>query len=71
MKIEYFEGQYGLQVDMKPETPAEVAQLLRLTKNAKAIKPEIKLYFESDTPSATIWLRKVQPKAQKNSISNP
>ena len=71
MKIEYFEGQYGLQIDMKPETPAEMAQLIRLTNNAKAIKPEIRTYFDGDAPATTIWLQKIQPKAQKNSIHNP
>ena len=71
MKITYLEGTYGLDITMTPETPQEMAELLRYTKNAKAIKPEVRLYFNNNTPSCSIWLKKIKPQAQKNSITNP
>ena len=70
MKIECFDSQYGVNIEFKPETVEDVALLLRLTNNAKAIKPEICLFFEGEKPSASIWLKKIQPKAQHNSIKN-
>jgi len=70
MKIEFFENMFGASFSLTPETPAEVAQVLRFTRNAKAEKPDVKVYFSSDQPTCNIWMRKVQEKSQVNSISN-
>lgn len=71
MKIEWLEDEYGCNIDLTPETPAEVAALLRMTKNAKAVKPDISFYFEGDKISTSIWLKKLPPKIQKKTIKNP
>lgn len=68
MKLEYFESQHGLQISMVPETPKEVAELARISLNAKAVKPEIYLNFSNETPSCNIWIKKLSPEKQTNSI---
>lgn len=69
MKITFFENQYGTSFELTPETPEEVATLLRITNNTLAEKPEIALHFSKE-PTLNIWMRKVKPVAQRNSLSN-
>jgi hypothetical protein len=70
MKFEYWEGVGGLEIKMIPETPKEAAQLLRISKNAKAEKPSLYFSFSGDEPYCNIWLSKVKETVQHNSISN-
>lgn len=70
MKLEFFESDYGVNIDLSPEDMAEVNKLLRLTNNAKATKPQIRFYFSGDTPHLSILMPKVKKVAQKNSIAN-
>lgn len=70
MKVEVMENDYGLGIEITPETPEEVAQLFRFTNNAKAEKPSVSLYFSSKSPLCSIWLRKINKDKQRNAISN-
>ena len=69
MKLEYQEGKYGLEINLKPETPKEAAQLLRFANNAKAEKPDIWFNFSSDEPNLQITMNKKRPAVQWNSIN--
>jgi hypothetical protein len=69
MKISFNESKYGAEITFTPETPAEVAQLARMTRNAKAEKPSISLYL-TDSPTCHIWIKKVKEGRQINSMSN-
>lgn len=69
MKIEFNEYKFGASVHLTPETPAEVAQLARFANNAKAEKPSISLSFSTDIPCCDIYMNKVHPTVQRNSIS--
>lgn len=69
MKIEFFENKYGVNFDITPETVDEVAALARMANNASSEKPEVRFYFSS-SPSATVWVKKVKERVQRNSIGN-
>lgn len=58
MKFDYWEGKHGMEVRMIPETPKEFAELLRISKNAKAEKPDIVFDFSSDNPRCNIFINK-------------
>lgn len=66
-----FENNQGLSIELTPETVEEYSQLLRATNNAKKIPPEMYLTFSASNskPSLNIWLKKVEPGKQINSIS--
>lgn len=68
MIFSFIEGAYGCNINMTPETPDEVAKLMRVAKNSKAVKPAITLYFESTIPTMSIWVHKIKPSAQVNSL---
>jgi hypothetical protein len=70
MKFEITESDYGLYINMKPETVEEMAMLFRATNNAKAVKPFISLSFNRDSPYCGISIPKVKQSVQKNYISN-
>ncbi len=70
MRIEFDENKFGANFTIHPETPAEVAQLLRLSRNAKAEKPDIYFSFSNDAPYCNIWMKKVKENVQRNSINN-
>ena len=69
MKVTFFENNYGTSFELTPETVEEVSALARIAKNSKAEKPVISFYF-SGAPSCSIWIKKIKPSAQINSISN-
>lgn len=68
MKFEYFEGKFGMEITMEPETPKECAELLRISANANSEKPQIYFSFESNNPRCAIYIQKRKESAQKNSI---
>lgn len=70
MKIEFFENKQGIDINMEPETPAEMAQLARFAQNAKKEAPICNLYFNSDNPNMSIWLKKIDEKKQNNTLNN-
>lgn len=69
MKLEYSEDKNGLFIVLKPETPKEAAQLLRVANNAKAVKPDLWFNFSGDEPSLDINISKKRPGLQWNSIN--
>lgn len=70
MKIEYRESEHGLQIELVPETPKEVAELFRFAKNVKAEKPCVSMYFASDSPRCSIWMKKLSASKQSKTIGN-
>jgi hypothetical protein len=70
MKIKFFENENGSGFDLTPETPAEVSQLVRMAKNTKKDVPKISVYFSGENPQASIWMKKITPEKQHNSINN-
>jgi len=71
MKVEFFENEYGSDYQLVPETPEEVAKLVRISMNSKKEKPEISLYLPYDgPPKMNIWIKKLDKKKQTNSIRN-
>lgn len=69
MKIEFFENDFGVSFELKPESVEEVATLARIAKNSKATPPDISFYF-GGTPACSIWIKKIKKVAQRNSINN-
>ena len=67
MKVEFDETPFGLHIDVRPESVAEAAILLRYVRNASADKPDVYFNFSS-TVNASIWLKKKKPINQTNSI---
>lgn len=70
MKILFSEWPEGCEIYLTPETTKEVAELLRVAKNAKATKPILRLRFNKDEPHFSIYLEKVKPSVQENYIGN-
>jgi len=72
MKVEFSESEYGANITLTPESIFEVAQLVRFSKNARKEKPDIYMSFSSHepVPYCSIWMSKVKPSVQVNSISN-
>ena len=70
MRFEHHENKWGMSITMHPETPKEVAELLRISKNAKAEKPDIYFSFSTDDPYCNIHISKVKEGVQVNSINN-
>lgn len=68
MKIEFVEREWGIEFNLTPETVAETAQLFRFANNTKAEKPDVFLSFSSDTPWASITLKKIKVVGQKNTV---
>ena len=67
MITEISESEYGLNIEIKPETVEEVAMLLRYAKNAKAEKPDVSFSFYTK-PYLSLWCKKVKKSVQENSI---
>ena len=70
MKVNYFEGKFGSQILLEPETIEEASALARMTLNAKAEKPEIRHYFSDKEQTCSIWIKSVAEKNRKTSIKN-
>jgi hypothetical protein len=69
MRFEYNENKWELGITMYPETTKEAAQMLRIAKNAKAVKPMIYFQFGGDDPYLGISLEKVKEEKQSNSLN--
>jgi hypothetical protein len=67
MKIEIDENKFGMNITLTPENLQEMAQLLRASKNAAAVKPDIYTTL-SDQPYCNIWIRKVKDIRQSNNV---
>jgi hypothetical protein len=70
MKVTFFEGEFGSNISMEPETIEEASALARMTLNAKANKPEIRHYFSEKGQSCDVWVKSVAKSVRKTSISN-
>ncbi len=81
MKYELFDGPFGIQITMTPETIEETGILLRASANAKKVPVEMYYSFPEPTPHqfappkprvpfCNIWIKKVDPKNQTNSVNN-
>lgn len=76
MKFELIEGKHGTQITITPETVEETGKLLRTSKNAKALPISIFYDFGDgdgktvNDPCCNIWIGKINPKNQRNSVSN-
>ncbi len=76
MKFEFIEGKHGTQITITLETVEETGQLLRTAKSAKAVPADVYYSFGSgDTaapqaPMCNIWIKKIDPKKQNNSVNN-
>jgi hypothetical protein len=68
MKLEYSENRWGLSIFLHPETPAEMAQLARVAKNAKAEKPLIYLNFSTSEHYLSLNINKINETKQSNSL---
>jgi len=69
MRFKYNENKWELGITMTPETPKEVAEMLRIAKNAKATKPLIYFQFNVDDPYLAISLEKISEVKQCNSVN--
>ncbi len=69
MKFHYHESKWELAITLTPETPKEFAEMLRISRNAKAEKPQIYFSFSTDEPTCNISISKVQVQSQTNSIN--
>lgn len=67
MKVAFFEGEFGAEILLTPETTEEMSALLRMNLNAKSVKPEIRMYLSKE-PSCSIWLKSVKESVRKTSI---
>lgn len=70
MKVQFFEGKFGSNIDLTPETIEEASALARMTINAKAVKPQINHYFSEKGQSCSVWVKSVSETVRKHSISN-
>jgi hypothetical protein len=68
MKVKVRESENGLSIEMTPESVPELSQLARFVRNAKKQPPSVHLYFNSDEPIATVFMRKISVAKQINSI---
>lgn len=68
MKIEFWEGAYGAEITLTPETPAEVAKIARLANNVSSQPADVRFYFSDDVPTGSVFIKKVKESVQKNSI---
>jgi hypothetical protein len=69
MKFEFRENKWNTNIELTPETPEEVAKLFKLTKNSKAVKPNIHLTFY-DAVYCNISFPKIKEFNQITSLSN-
>ena len=70
MKVTFFEGVYGSEISLEPETMKEASALARMTLNAKSHPPEIRHCFSENEQSCSVWIKSVNEKVRKTSITN-
>lgn len=68
MKVNIDESEYGLFLEIKPETLEECNQLLRFARNAKKEPADIYMSIYGSTPDLNISLPKVKKSVQSSSI---
>lgn len=61
------EGDYGLDIELTPETVEETAMLLRYSQNCNSEKPQVYFSFRK-LPYLSIWLKKKKPSVQVYSL---
>jgi len=69
MKVTIEERNNGLELEFYPETIEEVGTLFRFANNAKREPADIFLTFNSDKPYMNVYMRKIRPSVQQNSIN--
>ena len=70
MKVIFFEGKFGSNIELEPESIEEASALARMTLDAKATKPEIRHYFNEKGQGCSVWVKSVAESVRKTSISN-
>lgn len=71
MKVNFFEGDFGSDITLTPETVEESTKLARTTLNAKRVPVELRMYLNKDgSQSFSVWIKKIDVKVQNNTISN-
>ncbi len=70
MKIEFQETNYEYGFTLKPETPQEFAQLLRLAKQSKREVPDIYTTFYSENPYCSISIKRLDDNRRISSLGN-
>jgi hypothetical protein len=63
------ETDFGIEIEMVPHNKEELALLFRFVNNAKAEKPMLTVSFNKTQPYGHIFMKKVKPSVQRNSIS--
>lgn len=70
MKLRFFQGKYGSNIELTPENVKEVAELTRVVKNSKKETPRVSISFPEDGDiKFDIQFRNVAPGRQENYIS--
>lgn len=69
MKVSIEERNNGLELEFYPETVEDMTKLLRFSNNAKREPADIFLTFSSDKPYMSVYMRKIRPNSQVNSIN--
>jgi len=70
MKVTFFEGKFGSNIELVPEDMKEASALARMTLNAKSHPPEIRHYFSETGQYCSVWIKSVNEKVRKGSITN-
>lgn len=68
MILNFIENTHMGSIRLIPETPKEMAQLIRLCKNAKKQPVEMYFSFDGNDPDLHIWINKKNIMNQKNSF---
>lgn len=70
MKVEFFEGKFGGNINLIPESIEEASQLVRMGLNAKSEPITMRVNFNEKGIDCDIHIDKVKPSVQSNSITN-
>jgi hypothetical protein len=69
MRVSIEERNNGLELEFYPETVEDMTKLLRFANNAKREPADIFLTFGTDKPYMNVYMRKIRPSVQENSIN--
>lgn len=69
MRADVSESKFSLNIKVFPETPEEMAALARFAMNVNSVPPDINLSL-TDTPNLNVYMPKISPNKQDNSISS-
>ena len=70
MKIEFQETNYEYGFTLRPETPNDFAQLLRIAKQSKREVPNIYTSFYNDNPYCAISMPRIESNKRVTSLTN-